>query len=382
MNVGATGSIEQHFASLRDPRVERTKRHKLLDIVVIAICGVMCGADGWTDIEAFGAAKEEWLRTFLELPNGIPSHDTFGRVFARLEPREFERCFMKWVGAISELLRGQVVALDGKCLRRSHDEAHGQAALTVVSAWATENQLVLGQQAVDSKSNEITALPALLKLLDVNGCIVSVDAIGCQREVAAQVVEQGGDYLLALKENQAHLHEDVQSLFEWADNTEFYGLQHDIYHTTNLGHGRWERRECWTISDPSCMTMLADLEQWEQLRTVIRVRAQRSCQGHTTTETRYFISSLAGDTPKPARTALEAVRGHWGIENGLHWVLDIAFREDECRIRRDHAPENFAILRRAAVSLLKQEKSTRLGVHAKRLKAGWDTAYLLKILSQ
>jgi predicted transposase YbfD/YdcC len=382
MKAIVAASMEEHFAGLSDPRVERSRRHKLLDIIVIAICGVICGADGWTDIEAFGEAKVGWLRTFLELPNGIPSHDTFGRVFARLEPREFERCFMNWVSTISDLLQGQVVAIDGKCLRRSHDGQRGQQALTVVSAWATENHLVLGQREVDSKSNEITVLSPLLKLLDVSGCIVSVDAIGCQKEVAAQVVEQGGDYLLALKANQAHLYEDVQSLFEWASNFNFEGLQHDVYRTVNKGHGRWEKRECWTITDPTCLTMLADLEQWQRLRTVLRVRAQRTYDGQTTTETRYYISSLSGDVPHPARTALKAVRGHWGIENGLHWVLDIAFREDECRIRRDHAPENFAILRRAALSLLKQERSTRLGVHARRLKAGWDTAYLLRILSQ
>jgi predicted transposase YbfD/YdcC len=378
--MGAT--IEEHFAGLTDPRVERTRRHKLLDIIVIAICGVICAADGWTDIEAFGEAKEEWLRTFLELPNGIPSHDTFGRVFARLEPREFERCFLSWVRAISALTEGQVVALDGKCLRRSHDQRRGQEALSVVSAWATENGLVLGQRQVDGQSNEISTLPALLKLLDVSGCIVSVDAIGCQKELAAQIVGQQADYLLALKGNQAHLHEDVQSLFEWADNREFDGIVHDFHRTTNLGHGRWEKRECWIIPDPSCLTMLADLDQWQQLRMVVRVRAYRSCHGQTTTETRYYISSLSGDTPHPARTALEAVRSHWEIENGLHWTLDIAFREDECRIRRDHAPENFAILRRMALSLLKQEHSTRTGIRAKRLRAGWDTAYLLKVLSQ
>jgi predicted transposase YbfD/YdcC len=382
MTTQVTTGIGEHFAGLTDPRVERTKLHRLVDIVAITICAVICGADCWTDIEDFGHAKEAWLRTFLELPNGIPSHDTFGRVFARLEPREFERCFLSWVGAISELTQGQVVALDGKCLRRSHDEQRGQQALSMVSAWATENHVVLGQQRVDGKSNEITALPALLKLLDVNGYIVSVDAIGCQKELAAQIVEQGGEYLLALKENQAHLQEDVQSLFEWADHFAFEGLQHDTYSITNKGHGRVEQRECWVISDPTCLTMLADLQEWKQLRTVVRVRARRTRKGQTTAETRYYISSLAGGTPHPARTALEAVRSHWGIENSLHWVLDIAFREDECRIRRDNAPENFAILRRMALSLLKQEISCRLGVRAKRLKAGWDTDYLLTVLSQ
>jgi len=381
MVAPVTASIGEHFSGLTDPRVERTRRHKLLDIVVIAICAVICGADSWTEIEAFGHAKEEWLRTFLELPNGIPSHDTFGRVFARLDPREFGRCFLSWAGAISTLTHRQV-ALDGKCLRRSHDEQRGQQALSVVSAWATEAHLVLGQQRVDSKSNEITVLPALLRLLDVSGCIVSMDAMGCQKELAAQVVEQKGDYLLALKENQAHLHEDVQSLFEWGDRFAFEGLGHDVHRTVNKGHGRLEKRTCWTISDPTCLTMLADLNEWQHLRTVVRVRAERTCKGRTTSETRYYISSLSGDTPHMARTLLQAVRSHWGIENGLHWVLDIAFREDESRVRRDHAPENFAILRRLALSLLKQEKSTRLGVHAKRLKAAWDTDYLLKVMSQ
>lgn len=388
MTAQATTSIGEHFAGLTDPRVERTKRHQLTDIVVIAICAVICGADCWTEVEDFGQAKEGWLRTFLELPNGIPSHDTFGRVFARLEPREFEQCFLSWVRAISELTEGQVVALDGKCLRRSHDERRGQQALCMVSAWAAENHVVLGQQRVDSKSKrigairEITGLPALLKLLDVSGHIVSVDAMGCQKELAGQIVEQGGDYLLALKENQAHLQEDVHSLFTWADHFAFEGLQHDTYRTTNKGHGRVEQRECWVISDPTCLTMLADLTQWRQLRTVVRVRARRIRNEQTTTETRYYISSLAGDAPHPARTALEAVRSHWSIENSLHWVLDMAFREDENRVRRDNAPENFAILRRMALSLLKQEHTCRLGVRAKRLKAGWDPRYLLTVLSQ
>jgi predicted transposase YbfD/YdcC len=374
-------AIADYFAEIEDPRVERTKDHELLDIIVIAICAVICGADGWTGMEAFGKAKLAWLETFLELPNGIPSHDTFGRVFARIDPQAFERCFLNWIRAVYEITAGQVIAIDGKCLRHSYDAQSKKAAIHMVSAWASENHLVLGQRKVDSKSNEITAIPALLDVLDLAGCIVTIDAIGCQKTFATQIVGQEGDYVLALKENQPHLYEDVVSLFQWADNIAFTDLAHDHTQQIGSGHGRVEIRECWTISDPEALAMIADHAEWTQLSTVVRVQATRIINEVRTSETRYYISSLSADTPHLADTALHAVRRHWSIENELHWVLDIAFREDDCRIRNGHGAENMAVLRHIALNLLKQESSKRLGVKNKRLLAGWNEDYLRKVLS-
>ncbi|TFG66836.1 MAG: ISAs1 family transposase [Anaerolineales bacterium] len=374
------GIIADYFAEIEDPRIERSKEHKLADILQIAICGVICGADGWTGIEAYGKAKQSWLETFLELPHGIPSHDTFGRVFARIDPGAFESCFLKWIQAAQEITAGQVIAIDGKCLRRSYDTWRDKGAIHMVSAWASENGVVLGQRPVDSKSNEITAIPALIEVLELTGCIVTIDAMGCQKAIAGQIVDQGGDYVLALKDNQAHLHEDVISLFQWADNIAFAELESDTVHDIGSGHGRVEIRECWTISDPDALAMLADRDRWPGLRSVIRVQATRIIDANCTCETRYYISSLSGETSHLARTALHAVRRHWSIENELHWVLDIAFREDDSRIRVGHSAENMAVLRHIALNLLKQESSKRLGVKNKRLVAAWDNDYLLKVL--
>jgi predicted transposase YbfD/YdcC len=284
-----TATLEEHFGHLTDPRVERTRAHQLLDIVVIALCAVICGADSWVEVEAFGRAKADWLKTFLELPNGIPWHDTFGRVFAHLDPQEFEQGFMSWVQAISAVTQGQVIAVDGKTVRRSYDKALGKKAIHLVSAWASANHLVLGQRKVEEKSNEITAIPALLQRLDISGCIVTIDAMGCQKDIAAQVVDEGGDYVLALKDNQEHLHQDVQALFEWAENLGLAGLEHDSHQTINKGHGRIEKRECWTLSDPSCLHMLPDRPAWKNLQTVVKVRAERQLEGETTVEERYYI---------------------------------------------------------------------------------------------
>lgn len=378
MSDAPTARLLDHFVALDDPRVERTRRHQLLDIVAIALCAVICGADSWVEVAAFGTAKQTWLRTFLTLPHGIPSHDTFGRVFAALDPEQFEAGFRSWVATVARLSAGDVVAVDGKQLRRSHDATNGKAALTLVSAWAGANRLALGQVAVEPGSNEIPAIPALLRMLALEGCVVTVDAIGCQTAIATQIAGQGADYVLALKDNQPTLQEAVAVLFAEGQRTGFVAGHHDTRRTVEKGHGRIEVRQVWTVNDPDLIAYLDPGGAWPQLRSVGMVAAERRIGAQHSRETRYYLSSLPGD----AATFGDAVRGHWGIENSVHWVLDIAFREDESRVRLGHADQNLALLRRLALNLLRQDTTAKMGVKAKRLKAGWDDAYLLKILGQ
>lgn len=376
MNEEANASLLDYFGALEDPRVERTKRHRLLDIIVIAICGAICGADDWVAIEQFGESKRAWLERFLPLEHGIPSHDTFGRLFSRLDAEQFQACFRAWVQAVFTATSGQVIAVDGKQVCGSYDTARGKEAIRLVSAWATESQLVLGQLKVDAKSNEIPAIPALLELLDISGCIVTVDALGCQKAIAQQIVAGGADYVLAVKGNQGPLFAEVQELFAYADQIDFEPVVGDFALSLSKDHGRFEKRRCWTIADPDFLAFVRDRAKWPALQSLVRVEAERTCQGSTSVEVRYFISSLPPDAP----ALLAAVRAHWGIENRLHWVLDVAFGEDACRVRTDHAPHNLAILRHIALNLLKQERSLKVGTKNKRLRAGWDEAYLLKVL--
>ena len=377
MSKGIPGNLHEHFQGLEDKRRGAGKRHKLIDILTIVICGIICGADDWSGIEAYGQAKEEWLKGFLELPHGIPSHDTFGRVFSWLDPKAFEASFLSWVQEVMEITKGQVIAVDGKTVRRSHDHANGQEAIHIVSAWAQKNRLVLGQVKVDEKSNEITAIPGLLRVLDITGCIITTDAMGCQQEIAATVIEKGGDYILALKENQGHLYEDVRELFAGAIEVSFFDVEHTYAETANKNHGRIEVRECWAITDPDFTHYLRGFENWKGLRSLVKVSCQRQTSTGTSQDDRYFISSLK----TPARQMLQAVRGHWSIENSLHWVLDIAFREDESRVRKDHAPENLSVLRHIALNLLKQDLSKKLGIKNKRLVAAWNNDYLIHLFT-
>lgn len=367
-------SIAQHFEQVEDPRIERSKAHLLIDILTIAILAVICGADGWVGMESYGKAKQAWLSTFLELPHGIPSHDTFARVFARLEPEQLQSAFLSWVRSVSQLSDGEVIPIDGKRVRRSYDQGKSKGAIHMVSAWASQNRLVLAQRKVDEKSNEITAIPALLKVLDLEGCIVTIDAMGTQKAIAQQIVTQGGDYVLALKGNQGSLYEDVQQLFDWAHKQDFENIDHDFYETLDAGHGRIEKRRCWSLGQ---VEGLLDSQQWAKLTSIAMVEAIREENNRTSRAVRFYISSLAPD----AQRLSAAIRTHWSIENPLHWVLDVAFHEDDCRVRTGHAPENLVVLRQLAVSALSQEKSVKLGIKNKRLRAGWDNDYLLKVLT-
>lgn len=370
--ISAAG-IERHFSSLTDPRIQYKVRHKLTDIIVITICAVISGADGWTEVGEYGKAKYEWLKSFLELPSGIPSHDTFGNVFSVLSLSEFENCFMSWVRAVFDKSDGDFVSIDGKRLCNSYDRSSKKAAIHMVSAWASENRIILGQVKTDGNSNEITAIPELLKVLEVRGCVVTIDAMGTQKDIASRIIDKGGDYVLALKRNQKNLYEDVKLFFEDASERGFEGIVHDSHKTIEKDHGRTETREYRITSD---IDWLLGKEDWKGIKNIGMVRSERDIEGKTGTETRYYITSIEAD----AEQFSKAVRSHWGIENKVHWISDVCFREDASRIRKGYAAENLAVIRHIALNLLRHERSLKKGIAVKRHRAGWDNDYLLKVL--
>lgn len=374
------GTVEEHFGDLEDPRMDRTKKHELLDIIVIALCGVICGADSWVAIEEFGNARQAWLEKKLSLPNGIPSHDTFGRLFARLDPAQFQSCFIRWMQAVTQRTKGEVVALDGKTLRRSYDRGDNQGPIHMISAWSSSNHVVLGQTKVEDKSNEITAIPALLELLDIAGCIITIDAMGCQREIAQKILDREADYVLALKGNQGSLYRDVEETFQMAQEGTLGSIAYDSDRQVDGDHGRIEIRRCRVISDQKYLDYLSEWADWPGLASVVRIDTERRLREgdgwQIQHETRFFLSSLDED----AQRLNEVIRSHWGIENELHWVLDVAFREDDCRVRKGNAAENLARIRHIALTLLRNERTAKCGVKNRRLKAAWSTRYLEKVL--
>jgi predicted transposase YbfD/YdcC len=376
-------SLLDAFADVTDPRHPDMVSHRLLDIIAIALCAVIAGADSWVDVETFGHAKEPWLHTWLELPHGIPSHDTFGRLFAALAPAELERSFLRWVTLIQARLpvaapeEMPVRAIDGKQSRRSHDHLHAQPALTLVSVWASELRLVLAQQAVDTKSNEIPAIPVLLQLLDVTGCLVTIAAMGCQSAIAQQILDQGAHYVLALKGNQGTLLEDVAASF--AELPHDPQVQHTAAEQISKGHGRLERRQATVITDPQVLAWIQTEHHWPGLAAIAQIEAERHFpDGSHETQTRYYLLSR----PLPASQCNRAVRAHWGIENQVHWILDMAFGEDQSRVRVGHGAQNFAVLRRIALNVITHDHTKKGGVKSRRLQAGWDLAYLLHLLTR
>ena len=374
MNIFNTSFLE-HFATLKDPRIERSKEHLLKDIIAIAILAIISGADGWVAIEAYGNAKYEWLKSFLELPNGIPSHDTFSRVFARIEPQQFQESFLSWVNAIVGKLEINAIAIDGKTMKQSYDRNDQQKALHIVTAWSSSHQLVLGQKKVDKKSNELTAILELIEMLEIAGSVITIDAMGCQKDITSLIVKKKGDYILALKSNQKLLYKAVKEWFKLAQESDYLGREYNYHEQVEAGHHRVEKRQVWTV-DVSELPPLHN-QALSGLKTVVMIVSERRLWNKTTTEARFYLSSLSSNAEKTAG----AIRSHWGIENSLHWTLDVTFCEDESRIRKQNSPENFALLRRLAINLLKQEKTSKQSLKMKRYRAAMDNNYLVQILN-
>jgi predicted transposase YbfD/YdcC len=374
MKLKPKHSIADYFERIEDPRIDRRKQHKLIDIITIAICAVVCGAETWVDMEVYGKAKFSWLNEFLELANGIPSHDTFARVFAVINPEEFQECFMSWVQGVRRKTEQEIIAFDGKQSRNSGDKKNGKRAINMVSALAIENRLVLGQKKVEGKSNEITALPELIEILELAGCIVTIDAMGCQTKIVEKIVKKEADYVIALKQNQGNLYNEVEQIFKEAIAGRFEGFKASSHNTREFNRGREEIRNYLIISDVK--SLINSSEKWANLESIGLVESVRIINGKISVETRYFITSLDNNVELFAKS----VRGHWGIENSLHWILDVAMREDKSRIRKDNAPANFAVLRHIAINVLRQNKSKKIGVRSKQFLAAIDESYMNEIL--
>lgn len=370
-------AIRESFEHIFDPRSKKNKQHLLIEVIVITICAVICGAEGWESIETFAKARKDWLRQFLLLPRGIPKHDTYRRIFARLNPEELQKSFRDFIQTVFTVTDKQVIAIDGKSLRRSYESSDHKAKgmIHMVSAWAAENALVLGQIKTEEKSNEITAIPALLKLLVVKGCIVTIDAMGCQRKIAEQIIKQEGDYILAVKENQGKLYEAMEKTFETAKEAGFKNMVYEQDESLDCGHDRIETRRCTILP---LMYLYGFKMKWKGLQNLILIESQREIKEQIQTERRYYISSAS----LSAKDFSDAIRSHWGIENRVHWVMDVVFREDDCRIRKGFSAENLSVVRHIALNLLRSEKSDTFSIKKKRYLATLDQEYLKKILSQ
>lgn len=357
-----------HFKELKDPRIERTKRYPLIEILFLIISATISGCEGWKSIRDFGLLKLAWLKQFLPYENGIPVDDTLARVMRKLDTKQFANCFTKWMQSVCDATEGDVIAIDGKTLRRSHDRGAGKSAIHMVSAWSSANGVVLGQEKTAEKSNEITAIPELLSSLAVKGCIVSIDAMGCQTQIAEQIVKQKGDYLLALKGNQGHLHEEVSCFFNLAKSAEFKGIEYDAYEDIDVGHGRLETRRSYAIDFKKYQAHIPSGVRWKNLTSIVMVETTREGRDFKTEDQRFYISSCEPS----AKSLLTTARKHWGIENALHWTLDVTFREDESRIRKDAAPENYAIFRHIALNIIRKNTSINASVKRKRHMAALD----------
>jgi predicted transposase YbfD/YdcC len=369
-----TSAIFHHFENLTDPRIDRTKHHLLYDMVVIAMCASICGADGWADVERFGKSKQKWFEQFLRLENGIPSHDTFGRVFSLLDPQEFLTCLHNWLRGLRLTLKDRGIAIDGKTIRRSFDNAQDKSALHIVSAWASGLRISLGHVAVEDKSNEITAVPKLLELLELTGAVVTLDAMHCQKDTATAIRSRGADYILTVKANQPTLFAYLQDQFLVAGEEDYKGSGVHVHTITERNRTRVERREHYVMKAPK---ELIDQGKWKDLRSVVMVYRYREENGVISEETMFYISSL----PPRVRRLAKLIRGHWGIENSLHWVLDVTFNEDQCRIRKGHGPEIASMFRRLAINILEQDTTLKSSIRGKRLLAGWNNDVLEAILS-
>jgi len=374
MSHKLSDSFVQHFENIEDPRRQAGLRHPLIEVLFIAICAIVAGADDWVAIERFGKAKISWFEKYLPLKYGIPSHDTFGDVFGVLDPEQFTEAFIGWMKMVATI--SGVIALDGKTIRRSFDKALDKSAIHMVSAWSSEQHLILGQVKVDDKSNEITAIPKLLRLLVIKGCLVTIDAMGCQTEIAEQIVEQGGDYLLAVKKNQKHLYEDIEHLFKHAVPENFHAEGFDEARTVDKQHGRLEIRHCQCVSDSEWLDYLRSRHNWKKLCSVVKIWTERKIGRKKKRESRYYICSRVAS----AADLLDGIRAHWGVENNVHWVLDVIFDEDSSRARTGHAQENLATMRRIAINMLNQEQTRKESLKGKRQLAGWDESYMERII--